>query len=70
MQQFFGHSVGNLIGRITKGKRVDGCSCIFNESALTTLLSCTEVNGSPGECRHGFKRKAFGGEGEERRRID
>lgn len=63
---FSGISVDNLIGRIITGKGVDGCSCMINESILlrTLLLSCTEVNGSPGECivtGHGFERKSWGG---------
>lgn len=67
---FSGISVDNLIGRIITGKGVDGCSCMINESILlrTLLLSCTEVNGSPGECivtGHGFERKSWGGGGGE-----
>lgn len=72
---FSGISVDNLIGRIITGKGVDGCSCMISESILlrTLLLSCTEVNGSPGECivtGHGFERKSWGGggKGEEERR--
>lgn len=41
---------------------------LHNQRISSTLLSCTEVKGSPGECivtGHGFERKA-GGAKEER----
>lgn len=68
MQQFFGHSVDNLIGRIIREK-VDGCSCMISES----FLLCCHAQKSKAvraNCivtEHGFERKAWGEWGKRQR---